>query len=155
MLKKKVFGGLVILLVFAFLGIVLSWAEESSLKTDKFKVKGMCCENCAKMISAKLSELPGVEKVEVNFEKKAALVTYDKNKIEKGEIKEALSGRDCSKEKSEKEWAHQQKGCCSKDKGGSPGKDCPRMKEGCMKMGQTEKEETPSETKECPYHQTK
>lgn len=153
MLKRIVLVGLSILVVFAFLGVYFSFGADTSLKTDKFKVKGMCCENCAGKVSEMLSALPGVEKVEVNFEKKVALVTYDKKQIEKGEIKESLSEleRGCSKEGSKSEMG------CSMHKDGSSKEGCAHKKDCCKKMGEGKKDEGSSETKseECPYHKSK
>nr|WP_315219762.1 heavy metal-associated domain-containing protein [uncultured Flavobacterium sp.] len=50
-----------------------------NVQTASFTVDGMTCpEGCAKTIEQKLSDLNGVEKAAVDFEKKTATVTFDK-----------------------------------------------------------------------------
>jgi Cu+-exporting ATPase len=50
-----------------------------NLQIAKFSVTGMTCAvGCAKTIQEKLTDLDGVQTAEVNFEKKSAIVTFDK-----------------------------------------------------------------------------
>lgn len=50
-----------------------------NLQTASFKISGMTCAiGCAKTIEKELSNLDGVEKAIVDFDKKTAIVTYDK-----------------------------------------------------------------------------
>lgn len=50
-----------------------------NVQTASFTIEGMTCAvGCAKTIEAKLSDLEGVEKAAVDFDKKTATVTFDK-----------------------------------------------------------------------------
>ncbi|GIQ59381.1 hypothetical protein Flavo103_25170 [Flavobacterium collinsii] len=50
-----------------------------NVQTSNFKIEGMTCAmGCAKTIEKELSNLDGVEKATVNFEKKTATVVFDK-----------------------------------------------------------------------------
>lgn len=50
-----------------------------NVQTASFTIDGMTCpEGCAKTIEQELSNLNGVEKAAVDFEKKTATVTFDK-----------------------------------------------------------------------------
>ncbi|MFV8324343.1 heavy-metal-associated domain-containing protein [Flavobacterium sp. ZS1P14] len=50
-----------------------------NLQTASFKVEGMTCAiGCAKTIENELSDLDGVQKATVDFDKKLATVTFDK-----------------------------------------------------------------------------
>lgn len=50
-----------------------------NLQTASFKVEGMTCTiGCAKTIESELSDLDGVQKATVDFDKKLATVTFDK-----------------------------------------------------------------------------
>ncbi|MBG6110557.1 copper chaperone CopZ [Flavobacterium sp. CG_9.10] len=51
----------------------------ANLQTASFKVEGMTCAiGCAKTIQVELTELDGVQKATVDFDKKLATVTFDK-----------------------------------------------------------------------------
>lgn len=51
----------------------------ANLQTASFKVEGMTCAiGCAKTIQEELTELDGVQKAIVDFDKKLATVTFDK-----------------------------------------------------------------------------
>ena len=50
-----------------------------NVQTASFKIEGMTCAmGCAKTIEKQLSNLDGVEKAAVDFDKKIATVTFDK-----------------------------------------------------------------------------
>ena len=50
-----------------------------NVQTASFTIDGMTCpEGCARTIEQELSDLNGVEKAAVDFEKKTATVTFDK-----------------------------------------------------------------------------
>ncbi|OHT46044.1 heavy-metal-associated domain-containing protein [Flavobacterium tructae] len=50
-----------------------------NVQTSSFKIEGMTCAmGCAKTIEKELSNLDGVEKATVDFEKKTATVVFDK-----------------------------------------------------------------------------
>ena len=51
-----------------------------NVQTASFTIDGMTCAiGCAKTIEQELSDLDGVEKATVDFEKKTAIVTFDKS----------------------------------------------------------------------------
>ncbi|MFT3793594.1 heavy-metal-associated domain-containing protein [Flavobacterium sp.] len=53
----------------------------AKMETASFNIDGMSCAiGCAKTIEKKLAEMDGVEKAEVDFEKKTATVEFDANK---------------------------------------------------------------------------
>lgn len=56
------------------------------MKEIKFKIKGMDCQACARLIEGELRELPGVEKVRVNFDTSEAVVTYNEQITGKDKI---------------------------------------------------------------------
>lgn len=50
-----------------------------NVKTASFEIEGMTCAmGCAKTIEKELSNLDGVEKAAVDFDKKTATITFDK-----------------------------------------------------------------------------
>ncbi|MGH8672851.1 MAG: mercury resistance system periplasmic binding protein MerP [Burkholderiales bacterium] len=51
-------------------------------KTVTLAVEGMYCAACPFIIKESLSAVPGVEKVEVSFENKTAVVTFDDAKAD-------------------------------------------------------------------------
>ena len=56
------------------------------------EISGMTCAvGCAKTIEKMLSETEGVESVEVNFEKEAAFINYDKSKVSEADLLKAIS----------------------------------------------------------------
>jgi mercuric ion binding protein len=53
----------------------------AKMETASFSIEGMTCAmGCAKTIEKKLSEMDGVQKAAVDFEKKTATVEFDANK---------------------------------------------------------------------------
>lgn len=53
----------------------------AKMETASFNIDGMSCSiGCAKTIEKKLAEMDGVEKAEVDFDKKTATVEFDANK---------------------------------------------------------------------------
>jgi mercuric ion binding protein len=60
----------------------------AATQTATLKVPGMTCSACPITVKKALSKVDGVEKVEVSFEKKEAMVTFDDAKTnEKALIK--------------------------------------------------------------------
>jgi mercuric ion binding protein len=68
----KKFAAFIITLVFTL--NVPAWA---ATRTVTLSVPGMTCAACPITVKKALSKVQGVEKVEVSFEKKEAVVTYD------------------------------------------------------------------------------
>jgi len=55
----------------------------------KVLIEGMSCQNCVNHATEALSELNGISNVEVNLEKKYALIEADSN-VKDAEIKAAI-----------------------------------------------------------------
>lgn len=72
-MKKRV---LVSTLVF---GLAAAWsgAAFAAVRTVTLSVPGMYCEVCPITVKKALQKLPGVSKVNVSYEKKEAVVTFD------------------------------------------------------------------------------
>ena len=49
----------------------------SAIVRNEFSVAGMHCGGCVKSVTRAVSQLPGVQTVEVSLEKNAATVEYD------------------------------------------------------------------------------
>ena len=49
----------------------------SNTVKKEFAVDGMSCGGCVKSVTRAVSQLPGVQKVDVSLEKKAATIEYD------------------------------------------------------------------------------
>lgn len=67
---KKVLGGVIAVLVLG----AQAWA---SPKTVMLNVAGMTCPVCPITVKKALEKVPGVSKVDVRFEKKQILVSFD------------------------------------------------------------------------------
>jgi uncharacterized protein len=55
-------------------------------KSIKFKINGMHCASCKTLIEEDLKELPGIIKVDVNYQTGDALVEFDNDKINRDQI---------------------------------------------------------------------
>ncbi len=66
-----------------------TWA---GAKTVTLAVSGMTCAACPITVKKALSKVDGVEKVEVSYENKEALVTYDDTKISTEALTKATEG---------------------------------------------------------------
>lgn len=66
------------------LSAVLSAPALAASKTVTLSVTGMTCATCPITVKKALNKVEGVEKIEVSFEKKEAVVTFDdaKTKVE-------------------------------------------------------------------------
>jgi mercuric ion binding protein len=49
----------------------------AGVRTVTFSVENMSCASCPYIVKTSMAAVPGVAKVEVSFEKKAATVTFD------------------------------------------------------------------------------
>lgn len=72
------------LLTVIVLSVVLSAPALAASKTVTLSVTGMTCATCPITVKKALNKVEGVEKIEVSFEKKEAVVTFDdaKTKVE-------------------------------------------------------------------------
>lgn len=65
------------LIATAFAALVLAAPAWASTRTVTLNVSGMTCAACPITVKKALEKVPGVSKVEVQFDKKQALVTFD------------------------------------------------------------------------------
>jgi copper chaperone len=54
------------------------------------EVNGMSCEHCVKAIKNSLSEIDGIEKVDISLEEGTVTVEYDSSKVEIENIKNII-----------------------------------------------------------------
>ena len=64
----------------AALAVILSVPAWATTKTVTLSVSGMTCATCPITVKTALSKVAGVEKAEVSFEKREAVVTFDEAK---------------------------------------------------------------------------
>ncbi len=55
---------------------------ESSQAHAVLKIDGMVCDSCAALLEKKLSQISGVRRAEVTFEKKQAILDYDPRRVD-------------------------------------------------------------------------
>jgi periplasmic mercuric ion binding protein len=65
------------LIVGALAALLLAAPAWASTRTVTLNVSGMTCAACPITVKKALEKVPGVSKVEVQFDKKQALVTFD------------------------------------------------------------------------------
>lgn len=77
-------------LVAPLIGLVLfSSSALAAVKTVTLSVPGMYCEVCPITVKKALQKVPGVTKVDVSFEKKEAVVTFDDAKATIDKLQDA------------------------------------------------------------------
>ena len=81
-----VLGALITLIVLSLSPVQSAWAAS---KTVALEVPGMTCAACPITVKTALTRVEGVEKAEVSFEKKQAVVTFDDAKTNVEALKEA------------------------------------------------------------------
>ena len=65
------------LITLIFLAATLSVPAWAATKTVVLSVSGMTCAACPITVKKALNKVPGVEKVEIRFEQREAVVTFD------------------------------------------------------------------------------
>ena len=60
------------------------------MKNIKIKIKGMGCQNCVNAVMESLSEIDGINKVNVSLEKELAEVEYDELKVNADKMIETI-----------------------------------------------------------------
>ena len=60
------------------------------MKNIIIKIKGMGCQNCANAVMESLSEIDGINKVNVSLEKELAEVEYDELKVNADKMIETI-----------------------------------------------------------------
>ena len=58
--------------------------------TNRFEVRGMHCDGCARGISSELRRAQGVVWAEVSFSNKLAVVAYDTNRVSAAALKQII-----------------------------------------------------------------
>ena len=74
------------------LGVALNAPAWAGAKTVTLSVSGMTCAACPITVKKALSKVDGVEKAEVSYENKEAVVTYDDAKTSVEALTEATEG---------------------------------------------------------------
>ena len=64
----------------------------STIVKKEFTVGGMHCGGCAGSVTRAVSHLPGVRKVDVSLENKAATVEFDNGAVDAAAIVAAIEG---------------------------------------------------------------
>jgi copper chaperone CopZ len=70
---------------------VKEWLGKVKVATATIRVEGMTCGGCAAAVRQALANRDGVKSVEVSFEKKQALVTYDPAKVTPQQLAETIN----------------------------------------------------------------
>ena len=87
-MKSKPF----VLAVAAFLMIAFAAIGASAItKKATIRVDGMMCAKCSGSVEKALKATEGVEKVEVNLERKEAVVDYDDAKVTEAKLREVIN----------------------------------------------------------------
>ena len=60
------------------------------MKNIIIKIKGMGCQNCVNAVMESLSEIDGINKVNVSLEKELAEVEYDELKVNADKMTETI-----------------------------------------------------------------
>ncbi len=79
------------LLVGVVTGLVLTVPAWASPQTVTLNVSGMTCPACPITVKKALERVPGVSQIEVRFEKKQVLVTFDDAKTNTGALVKATT----------------------------------------------------------------
>lgn len=59
--------------------------------THSFPTAGMHCQSCARMVNLTVSDLPGIESVEVDLPGAQTVVVYDESQVTAEQIRDAIS----------------------------------------------------------------
>jgi len=60
------------------------------MQTITLQVEGMSCDHCKQAVEGALKKLTGVERAEVNLDKKNVTVWYDESRTTVAQMKEAI-----------------------------------------------------------------
>ena len=88
MKSKSVVVATAVFLMIAFTSI----AALAATKKSTIRVDGMMCSKCTSSVEKALKATPGVEKVEVSLDRKAAVVEYDDAKVTEAKLREVING---------------------------------------------------------------
>ncbi|MCQ1536723.1 heavy-metal-associated domain-containing protein [Methanosarcina sp. KYL-1] len=59
---------------------------------ETIKIEGMSCKHCVMAVKKAIEAVDGVQKAEVDLEKKQAVVEYDENKAKLEDLRAAVRG---------------------------------------------------------------
>lgn len=76
-MKNAIFGASQKMILASILAFAFTDAAFAAARTVTLSVPSMYCEVCPITVRKALEKVPGVSKVNVSFEKKEAVVTYD------------------------------------------------------------------------------
>ena len=79
------------LLIAALVSLIVSSAALAADRTATFTVKNMTCSTCPLTIKVAVKRIDGVRDVQVDYEKKLAMVAYDDVRTTTGAIATAMS----------------------------------------------------------------
>jgi mercuric transport protein len=83
----------VVLAIATFVMIALTSVGALAVtKRATIRVEGMKCAKCSGSVEKVLKATAGVEKVEVNLERKEAVVEYDDAKVTEAKLREVING---------------------------------------------------------------
>jgi len=74
------------------LSALVSTAAAAAERTVTLAVENMTCASCPYIVKQTLAAVPGVHNVEVSYEKKTAVVTFDDEKTGPDALTDATSG---------------------------------------------------------------
>ncbi len=75
----------------ALAGLILAAPAWASPRTVTLNVSGMTCPACPVTVKKALEKVPGVSKIEVRYEKKQMLVTFDDAKTDTNALVKATT----------------------------------------------------------------
>lgn len=87
MKSKRFVSAIAVFLMIAFTAVGAS----AITKTATIRVDGMKCAKCSGSVEKALKATAGVEKVEVNLERKEAVVEYDDAKVTEAKLREVIN----------------------------------------------------------------
>lgn len=126
-MKKQ--GILFLVAVAIGLSLIAVFGRASQSKTTTVKMEALKYGCCVTKVSHALTQLPGVQKVEINSNSCQAVVTFDDDQISSQEIKKVTKGAITCEAK---------KDCCKNQKKCSKSncyKNCRKDYEKCIKSG--------------------
>jgi len=87
MKSKRLVLAIAVFLMIAFTSVGVS----AITKKATIRVDGMKCAKCSGSVEKALKATAGVEKVEVNLERKEAVVEYDDQKVTEAKLREVIN----------------------------------------------------------------
>jgi len=85
--RKSFMFATAVLVILAFTTI----GAFAATKTSTIRVDGMKCSKCSGSVEKALKATPGVEKVEVNLDRKEAVIEYDDAKVTETKLREVIN----------------------------------------------------------------